>query len=353
MTVTDRKGRAVTGLKKEDFKIYEDGGEQTIGFFSAEERPASWGLVLDRSGSMEGMIEDVYQAALHVIDEGTEQDEMFIVTFDDQMEIVCDLTTNRHKLENSILGLRAGGATASFDAVAFALDQTRRGTHRKKVLVVITDGEDNRSRLKFRHLIERVEEGDALIYTVGMFEPMDRGRFGSGGDARGELNKLAEVTGAFAHFPTNLEQCRQTMKEIAREVSHQYGLGYYPTNSARDGKWRKIRVAISREGIQTGYVARTRAGYYAPGDGAQTATIEINSKGFEPSSLKLKAGAPAKVTFVRKTDETCAREVVIKEYGINRDLPLNEPVTIEFTPRKGEFTFACGMDMIKGKLIVE
>jgi len=85
----------------------------------------------------------------------------------------------------------------------------------------------------------------------------------------------------------------------------------------------------------------------------QTATVEINDKGFEPSSLKLKAGMRAKVTFVRKTDSTCAKEVVIKEYGINRKLPLNEPVTVEFTPRKGEFNFACGMDMIKGKLIVE
>jgi len=85
----------------------------------------------------------------------------------------------------------------------------------------------------------------------------------------------------------------------------------------------------------------------------QTATVEVTDKGFEPSSLKLKAGAPAKVTFVRKTDETCVKEVVIKEFKINRKLPLNEPVTVEFTPRKGEFTFACGMDMIKGTLIVE
>jgi len=88
-------------------------------------------------------------------------------------------------------------------------------------------------------------------------------------------------------------------------------------------------------------------------DGAQTATVEVSSKGFEPDSLKLKVGVSAKVTFVRKTDETCAKEVVMKEYGIERKLPLNEPVTVEFTPRKGEFSFACGMDMIKGKLIVE
>jgi plastocyanin domain-containing protein len=91
----------------------------------------------------------------------------------------------------------------------------------------------------------------------------------------------------------------------------------------------------------------------APQSAAGVALLEINDKGFEPSSLKLKAGAPAKVTFVRKTDATCAKEVVIKEYNINHKLPLNEPVTVEFTPRKGEFTFACGMDMIKGKLIVE
>ncbi|MBL8202688.1 MAG: cupredoxin domain-containing protein [Blastocatellia bacterium] len=89
-----------------------------------------------------------------------------------------------------------------------------------------------------------------------------------------------------------------------------------------------------------------------PNDG-QTATVEINSKGFDPGSLKLKAGVHAKVTFVRKTDEGCAKEIVIKEYNINRALPLNEPVTVEFTPRKGEFTFACGMNMLKGKLIVE
>jgi plastocyanin domain-containing protein len=88
-------------------------------------------------------------------------------------------------------------------------------------------------------------------------------------------------------------------------------------------------------------------------DGAQTAIVEINSKGFEPGSLKLKAGVPAKVTFVRKTDESCAKEVVIKDYDIERKLPLNQPVTVEFTPRKGEFGFACGMNMVKGKLIVE
>jgi plastocyanin domain-containing protein len=88
-------------------------------------------------------------------------------------------------------------------------------------------------------------------------------------------------------------------------------------------------------------------------DDVQTASVEVTEKGFQPASLKLKAGVPAKVTFTRKSDETCATEVVIKEYNIERKLPLNEPVTVEFTPRKGEFTFGCGMKMLSGKLVVE
>jgi Ca-activated chloride channel family protein len=213
---------------------------------------------------MTTMMEDVYRAAIHVMDEGTEQDEMFIVTFNDQPEIVSDFTSDRHKWENSLLGLRAGGGTALYDAVAFALDHIRHAKHQKKVLVVITDGEDNKSRLSFRRLIEGVEERNVLIYTVGMFESMGRSWRGmGGGNARGELEKLAEVTGAGAHFPTNVEQCRETMREIAREVSQQYSVGYYPTNSTRDGKWRKIKVVATRQGEKdANFVARTRTGYY-------------------------------------------------------------------------------------------
>lgn len=273
VTVTDRSGQAILGLKREDFSVFENGSEQAIDFFSTGKSPTSWGLVLDRSGSMMGMIGDVYRAALHVIDEGTDEDEMFIETFNNETEMVYDFTSDRHKLENSILGLRADGGTALFDSVAFALDHIRQGKHRKKVLVVITDGEDNASRLRFRNLVERAEEEGVLIYTVGMFEEMGgsdvlrRLMEGGGSDARGELDKLAEVTGARAHFPTDIEGCRQRMREIAREVSQQYTLGYYPKDKTRDGKWRTIRVIAGRDGGKTKYVARTRSGYYAPRDG--------------------------------------------------------------------------------------
>jgi Ca-activated chloride channel homolog len=265
-SVTDKQGRAITGLKKENFKIFEDGTEQTVEVFSAEESPVSWGLVLDRSGSMMEMMREVYQASLHVIDEGTSRDEMFIAVFNEKPELVGGFSSDKHRLENSTLGLRADGNTALYDAVAFALDEFRQGKFRKKVLVVVTDGEDNASRLPFRKLIERAEEEEVIIYTVGMFESSGMSRYLSinmGGNARGELEKLAEVTGGRAHFPKDPEDCRRVMNEIALEVSRQYSLGYYPTNETYDDKWRKIRLQAKDDKSQNALVARTRSGYYA------------------------------------------------------------------------------------------
>jgi Ca-activated chloride channel family protein len=268
--VTDDGGRAVLGLKKEDFKIYENGVEQPIAFFSAEEAPVSWGLILDRSGSMMGMMRDVYRAAVHVIDEGTDQDEMFIAIFNKRIELVTAFISDKHKLEKSILGLRADGETALWDAVAYGLDRIKLGKNRKKVLVVITDGQDNASKLNFRELIDLAEEAEVLIYPVGMFES-------EGGMMRSlpqlrisrdypdvELDRLAKATGSLAHFPRDIEECKQSMKEIAREVSQQYSIGYYPTNTARDGKWRMISVIARQPSSTTKCVARTRPGYYAP-----------------------------------------------------------------------------------------
>lgn len=267
-SVTDGLGQFVPGLKKEDFKIYEDGVEQTAEFFSIEELPVSWGLVLDRSGSMMQMMRGVYGASLHVVSEGTDKDEMFIVTFNDKPQITSGFTDDRHKLENSTLGLRADGSTALYDAVEFALDEMKQGKFRKKVLVVVTDGEDNASRISFRKLVERVEEEEVIIYTVGMFESSGTMDFfgansGKNSNVRFELEKIAEVTGGAAHFPTDVEGCRRVMKEIALEVSRQYSVGYYPKNEKYDGKWRKISVKIEQGDNRNKYIARTRAGYYA------------------------------------------------------------------------------------------
>lgn len=265
VTVTDKKGWAVSQLNKEDFKVCEDGVENQITFFSEEESPTSWGLVLDYSSSMSGMMQDVYRAAIHVIDESNKQDEVFIVAFNSQTETICNFTSDKHTLENSVFNLSSGGSTSLYDAVAFALEQIQKGKYKKKVLVVVTDGVDNSSSLNFHDLIKLVEEKDVLIYTVGMVEPMRTGRINMETiNARNKLEKLAEVTGAFANFPTNAEQCLESMKKIVHQVSHQYSLAYYPSNTNRDGKWRKIQVIIERKKNQPKYSVQTRAGYYSP-----------------------------------------------------------------------------------------
>ena len=266
VTVTDAKGHMGSGLQTEDFKIYEDGVEQSTTFFSTDEAPVTWALALDRSGSMFEMIKDVYQAALHVMDEGTNADEMSIITFNHEIELVSDFTSDRRRLENAIVDLRATGQTALYDAIDLALEHIREGRRRKKVLVVVTDGEDNFSHIEFDRLVELVERNrDVVIYPVGMFEPgfwWERKRISP--KIVSKLRTIAETTGASAHFPKNIKECRQAMTDIAREVSQHYSLGYYPSNRALDGKWRRIRVEIvPRAGKDRKYFARTRAGYYA------------------------------------------------------------------------------------------
>ena len=234
VSVQDKRGRPVTNLDQKDFKAYEDKLEQPIAYFSKEESPVTWGLVLDRSGSMEGMIKEVYEAALHVIDGGTNQDEIFIMTFSDRPEMVSELTSDPRTLQKSVFGLSARGKTALYDAVDSALDHIKHGRHRKKALVVITDGVDNRSRLTFGRLMDRVKESDVLIYNVGM--NVAAGEFAKGRADRGQLEQLAGITGGYAYFPTDIAKCREAMANIAREVSEHYTIGYYPTNRSHDGR---------------------------------------------------------------------------------------------------------------------
>ena len=152
-----------------------------------------------------------------------------------------------------------------YDAVDSALDYLKQGKHRKKVLVVITDGGDNKSRVRLSRLVDRVKESDVLIYTVGMLGVMahnpTEARMTQ--QPRQQLEQLAEITGAYAHFPIDAEKCREAMAKIAREVSEHYTIGYYPTNQAHDGRWRKLRVVVTdHHGANTKYLAHTRSGYY-------------------------------------------------------------------------------------------
>jgi Ca-activated chloride channel family protein len=196
-----------------------------------------------------------------------------VATFDERVSLVTGFLSDRHKLGNSLLDLRPGGMTALWDAVGFGLDHIRGARHRKKVLVVITDGEDNASRTALRQVFERAEADDALIYPVGMFEEAAYSRFGviskdaGSTNARFGLEMLAKATGTAAHFPLNIDECKRAMTAIGQEVRRQYTVAFYPTNVARDGTWHAIRVVVRSGDPVAIYVVRTRSGYYATGGG--------------------------------------------------------------------------------------
>ena len=262
VTVTDRRGRPVEGLRKEDFAVFDDGVEQAVSFFSHENRPISWALVLDKSGSMSTMMEDVYRAALHSIEAGTAEDDVLVLTFNNDVDLLQDFTSDRAMLLKSIRSLRATGMTALYDAVALGLDRVRRGRHEKKVLVLVTDGDDNASHLRFSRLLDVAQDSRTLIYPVGLLASMEGSVAGLISErSRAELEQLAEISGGMAYFPKDMKQCERACRDIAQQVSRQYSLGYYPDNRNWDGRWRTIAVKL-RTGNEQGVVVRTRSGYY-------------------------------------------------------------------------------------------
>jgi Ca-activated chloride channel family protein len=267
VTVTDQSGRPFAGLKPENFRLYDNRTEQAVHHFTVEDLPFSMGLVLDRSGSMSMVIDEVYQAAFHTIRASKPEDEFFIFTFNHELQRRQEFTTDRKILEKRLKGVTAAGRTALYDAVLAALTYLRSGKHDKKALLVVTDGADNSSESSFRDLLERARHEEVAMYVVGFFgEEAKYFSLVGEGELRARLTQLAEVTGGRAYFPRTMEECDQVCIAIAKELRQQYGLGYYPVPKVRDGSWHAVQVQLQLppEISNNGLTARTRAGYFAP-----------------------------------------------------------------------------------------
>ncbi len=267
VTVTDRSGRSFTGLKVENFRIYDNGAEQKIHHFTTRDLPFSMGLVLDRSGSMSMVIDEVYQAAFHTIRASKPEDEFFIFTFNHEFQMRQNFSTDRKLLQKQLKGVDAEGRTALYDAVLAALDYIRGGRHDKKALLVVTDGADNSSKASFRDLLERVRRENVAIYVMGFFGAVsDYGSRVERDDLERRLIDLADAGGGKAYFPRTMEECDQVCIAVAQELRQQYGLGYYPIPKVRDGGWHAVQVQLqlTPENFNKGLTARTRAGYFAP-----------------------------------------------------------------------------------------
>ena len=192
VAVTDGAGRPLAGLGKENFRVWEDNAQQEIRHFSSEDVPFTIGLILDRSGSMEPVIDDVYQAALHTIEASREGDEAFVILFNDRIELLQDFTSDRKALQKAANKVRARGRTALYDAVYTALRHIQKGRNRKKALMVVTDGADNSSETQFKELLDFARQSEVLVHVIGLFgEPM---RFGTLLEDSPDVDKLSQLT---------------------------------------------------------------------------------------------------------------------------------------------------------------
>src|SRR5947207_1808062 len=262
-TVTDALNRYVSGLEQEHFQIWEDKFEQKIEYFSSEDVAMSLGMIFDVSGSMKDKISTARDAAVTFLKTGNPDDEYFLVEFANRPEVASDFTTDVSKLQSKIIFTPAKGMTAMYDAVYVGLEKLKTGTNPKKALLLITDGEDNRSRYTFQNVKDFVKEQDVQIYAIGITDDWNS-QLSSGRTGRAMLEELADLTGGRAFFPDSVYELEDICTKIAIELKNQYVIGYHSTNQAKDGKWRKLRLKVNPpKGIQHLNV-KSKSGYYAP-----------------------------------------------------------------------------------------
>jgi len=260
-SVTDRKGKLLTNLDQGAFKIFENGQPQQIKIFKREDVPVSLGIVIDDSGSMSTKRTRVEAAALAMVRESNPQDEVCVVNFNDDAFLDVPFTNDVHKMEQGLARIDSRGGTAMRDALNMSIDYTRdKAKKDKKVLLVITDGNDNASNVSLESVVRRSNQADTLVYAIGLFTEEEKHEATK---ARRALNELTAATGGLAFYPKDVNEVQALAVEVARDIRRQYTIYYTPAVQALDGSYRQIKVTVEAPGKP---VVRTRSGYYATPD---------------------------------------------------------------------------------------
>jgi Ca-activated chloride channel homolog len=259
VVVTDKQNRYVSDLGREQFVVFDNGRKVPVEFFTNEDAPATIGLVVDASGSMNKKLGEVLTAALAFAKTSNPQDELFALRFNDDVRSAVAgrrflLAEDLVALEQAIRSMRAEGRTSLYDALIAGMDQLRDGSRARKALVVISDGGDNASRATLDQVLARARESNAAIYTVGIFDANDMEK------NPGVLRSLARLTGGERFLPRSPGELVQACLQIAHEIRSGYTLGYAPPD--RDGAFHRIRVEVASADPRRLKV-RTRPGYFA------------------------------------------------------------------------------------------
>jgi len=257
-TVLDDKQHMITNLEKGAFTVLEDGKPQAITSFRHEDIPVAMAVVIDNSGSMREKRQKVNQAALNLVRSSNPQDQVFIVNFNDEYYLDQDFTADINRLKEALEKIEARGGTALYDAVVASADHLKRNTKlERKVLFVVTDGEDNASRESLEQAVRRLqEENGPTVYAIGILGEEKARR------ARRALDTMAERTGGISFFPRTLDEVDAISRTVAHDIRNQYTIGYKPTNPRSTGGYRTVHVDARAHGYNK-LVVRTKSGYYA------------------------------------------------------------------------------------------
>jgi VWFA-related protein len=263
VSVLDKDGRLITDVPRAAFHVFENGEEQQIRLFQREDVPVSMCILIDSSGSMRRREAAVAAAALELVRASNPQDEVCYVNYNDEAWLDQDFTSDIGRLEAAMKKMDPRGATAMRVAIDGAVDHVLgKGKHDKKVLVVVSDGEDNVSGdlPSMEKLIPKVRDSGVLIYLIGLLNDEDRR---AARNAKRDLERLAEASGGLVFFPEDVAQVQAITPQIAHEIRNQYIVAYRPANEVLDGSYRQVKVEV--KGVRNLKDVRTRSGYYAGG----------------------------------------------------------------------------------------
>lgn len=260
-TVIDEKGRAVEGLTQSDFHVWEDSAPQRISSFRHQDMPVSMGILVDNSGSMRDKRTVVNQAAMNLLRDSNRQDTAFIVNFSDRAYLDQGFTSDLIALNRGLSHYDAQGTTALYDAVAASADElSKHSEFQKQVLLIVSDGADNASRLSREEAIRRVQNlGGPVVYSIGLLFDSDQRESQRAHDA---LETLSDDTGGIAFFPGSMDEVTRIAAQVAADIRNQYTIGYHSTKATDLGGYRVVHV----EAYSPKYgklSVRTRRGYYA------------------------------------------------------------------------------------------
>ncbi len=257
-TVQDNDNRPVADLTQSAFEVYEDGELQQLKLFRREDVPVSLGILVDNSGSMRDKRLKVNAAAVDFVKASNPEDEVFIVNFNDEAYLdTPDFTSEIPRLQDALQRVDARGGTALYDAIGMSLDHIlEKAKWDKKVLLVISDGEDNASRTTLEKMVRRLQETDVVIFAVGLLSEEDRR---SARRAQRAIRNIVEATGGAAYFPNEVDEVHAITQQVAHDIRNQYILGYTPSEAKPPG-YRQVKVTLT--GRAKRYQVRHRPGYY-------------------------------------------------------------------------------------------